>query len=173
MKSTLESVSSKKEAAVLKALQTVYFLVKSDISNNKYQEILEWLEFMGVAELANLSGGSNATYTSHHILEDFQDSIAQVITESINLKIANSPFITVLVDESTDITVLKKLCIYFQIMNTTTMAGETIFIENVQVAGGDAKTIHDEIVRVIKARNVDMHKVIGLGSDGAAVSIVL
>ena len=27
----------KKEAAVLKVLQTVYFLVKSDISNNKYQ----------------------------------------------------------------------------------------------------------------------------------------
>ena len=50
------------------------------------------------------------------------------------------------------------------------MAGETIFIENVQVAGIDAKTIHDEIVRVIKARNVDMHKVIGLDSDGAAVS---
>ena len=58
-------------------------------------------------------------------------------------------------------------------MNTTTMAGETIFIENVQVAGGDAKTIHDEIVRVIKARNVDMHKVIGLGSDGAAISRIL
>ena len=55
-------------------------------------------------------------------------------------------------------------------MNTRTMAGETIFIENVQVAGGDAKTIHDEIVRVIKARNIDMHKAIGLGSDGAAVS---
>ena len=43
MKSTLESVTSKKQAAVLKALQTVSFLVKYDISNNKYQEILEWL----------------------------------------------------------------------------------------------------------------------------------
>ena len=46
MKSTLQSVTSKNEAAVLKALQTVSFLVKSDKTNNKYQEILEWLEFI-------------------------------------------------------------------------------------------------------------------------------
>ena len=86
----------------------MYFLVKSDISNNKYQEILQRLEIEGLAELVNFIGGSNATYTSYNILEGFQDTIAQVITH-INLKSTSSPIITNLVDESKDITVLKTL----------------------------------------------------------------
>ena len=64
---------------------------------------MQWLEFMGVAELVNFIGGSNATY----ILEGFQDTIAQVITQYINLKSTSSPFITNLVDESKEITVQK------------------------------------------------------------------
>jgi hypothetical protein len=81
MQRTLASALSKKEEAVLKAMQTVYFQAKTDVANNKYQDTLEWLEFMSVAELANLASGKNCTYTSHHIMEDFQDSIAIVVSK--------------------------------------------------------------------------------------------
>jgi hypothetical protein len=48
-----------------------------------------------------------------------------------------------------------------------TMCGETVFIENVQVSGGDAEVIHCAIKRMLSER-----KVIGLGSDGASVSTI-
>lgn len=53
-KRTLASALSEKGEAALKAVQTVYFYAKTVVANNTYQEISEWLEFMIVAELANL-----------------------------------------------------------------------------------------------------------------------
>lgn len=170
MKKTLTAAQSSKEQSVIKALQTVYYMAKTDIANNKYQETLEWLAFMGVEDLAHIGSGKNATYTSHHILEDMQKSITSVITEGINEKIQESPFITFLVDESTDIAVLKKLCIYIRILNINTMSAETIFLENIEVAAADATSIYNEITSVMAQRNIEMRKVIGLGSDGASVS---
>ena len=116
-KRTLANALSEKEEAALKAVQTVYFYAKTVVANNTYQEISEWLEFMIVAELANLDSGKNCTFTTHLITENFQNSIA----ERTNKRLQESPFITVLVDENTDITVMKKLCFYIGIINTDTM----------------------------------------------------
>lgn len=106
-------------------------------------------------------------------MEDFQDAIANVITGSIDKRIKDNPFITILVAESTDIAVHKKLCIYARLLNKTTMSGETVFVQNVQVASGDATTIHREIMQVMAQHNTDKRKIIGLGSDGASVSNIL
>jgi len=170
MVKTIATALSQKEQSVIKALQTVYYMAKTDVANHKYQETLEWLEYMGIAELSHISSGKNATYTSHHIMEEMQDAIAKVITKQIDERITNSPFVTILVDESTDITINKKLCVYARLLNTSTMAGETVFLQNVQLASGDATAIHGEIGRVMAEHQITKRKVIGLGSDGASVS---
>lgn len=170
MEKTIAAALSQKEQAVVKAMQTVYFMAKTDTANNKYQETLEWLEHMGIAELSHISSGK--IYIASHN-GGLPDAIANVITGSIDKRIKDNPFITILVDESTDIAVHKKLCIYARLLNKTTMSGETVFVQNVQVASGDATTTHQEIMQVMAQHNTDKRKIIGLGSDGASVSNIL
>ena len=83
MVKSIATALSQKEQLVIKALQTVYYMAKTDVANHKYHETLEWLEYMGIAELSHISSGKNATNMSHHIMEEMQDAIAKVITKKV------------------------------------------------------------------------------------------
>ena len=67
-------------------------------------------------------------------MEELQDAIANVITGRIDQRMTNSPFITILVGVGTDITINKKLCIDSRLSNKSTIAGETVVLQNVEVA---------------------------------------
>ena len=58
--------------------------------------------------------GENATYMSDQAAEDFQVACANVISKEIEKEIQQSRFLSVLVDESADISVNQKLvvCVY-------------------------------------------------------------
>ncbi len=125
------------------------------------------VSFLGVEILEKLNVGKNATYTSHHVLEDMQDAAADVIDEQLNHKLLYSPYVSVLADESTDLAVTKKLCIYARAL--VNFVPETLFIKNVEISDGTAVTIYKEIEKLLQEKNIILNKCIGLGSDGAAV----
>ncbi|XP_068708005.1 zinc finger protein 862-like [Montipora foliosa] len=98
-----------------------------------------------------------------------QDAIAEVIREKITKALQESPCISILVDESTDISVTKMLVIYARLVKLETFKPETRFVTNAHVADGTAATITESITKALNQRNVSLQKVTGLGSDGASV----
>ena len=73
-------------------------------------------------------------------------------------------------DETTDISVLKQMVIYRKYL---TDSGEvcTVFLKITDLFDGKAETIERALLDFCEAAEIDMRKVMGFGSDGAAVMI--
>ena len=97
-----------------------------------------------------------------------QTAIAESIKEKICQKIAESSYISLLLDESNDISVLKKLIVYIKVISKD-MKPQTIFLGNIQIADGKAHSIIEKIKQLLVEFNIPHSQVIGLRSDGAAV----
>lgn len=74
-----------------------------------------------------------------------------------------------LCDESTDISTVKQLVIYVRIIHDG--KPETHFLQLQEIANGTAETITSALLASCREYNIDISKVMGFGSDGAAVMI--
>ncbi|KAK1903512.1 Transmembrane protein C17orf113 [Dissostichus eleginoides] len=92
-----------------------------------------------------------------------EEAIAMTITSTIDDRIANSKYVGVIVDETTNITVEKMLITYLTLQHKG--EPETVFIGNYVISFGTATKIKD----VLSGRGVAMARIVGLGSDGANV----
>ena len=100
-----------KERAVHAAMKAVYWLCKEGIATQKYSSLLSLLELLNTPYVQELRCSENATYTSGIITNEMQDAIAEVIKEDITKEIQESPSISILAGESTDISVIIMLVI--------------------------------------------------------------
>ena len=171
MENLIKKHLSAEDVAIIHALRTVYFLAKQDIASHKYPDFIDFLILQGCEGLRPLTKSGNATYKSHGIVSDMQDSITSVIWKQIEKKLSDSDFISLMIDESCDITVMKKLCIYARLVKDC--VPETIFLQNVDIPDGTSATIVTKLSEVLSKLNVDVKKLVGFGSDGASVSQIL
>ena len=86
-------------------------------------------------------------------------------------KLHASPYISILIDESTDITVSKKLIIYVKYIFEG--RDKTSFLCNLEISNGTAAAIKEVIDRYFEKIGVPLSKIVGFGSDGAAVMLGL
>ena len=82
-------------------------------------------------------------------------------------QITDANYIGIICDESCDIAVFKKLCIYVRVVTDGKI--KVLFAQNMNVVDGKANTIVAAITEFLQSLEIPAHKVVGLGSDGAAV----
>ena len=119
-------------------------------------------------------GGSTAyanasPYTDKNIVSEMQGDLAAVWRERTLARIKNSPFIGLMVDESIDIAVQKKLVLYCKIVHLGEAKIE--FGANEEVKDGKANTIVTAILEFLQENDLEMRVVTGLGTDGAATML--
>ena len=155
------------EKAVLSALRTVYWLGKEYITTEKYRTLLNFLKLQGCKDLENLTAAKNATYDSVQSAKDFQSVIAESIQSEITEKLQKSSFVSVMTDESTDISVSKKLVIYAK-LTSDCIIPETHFLTNITIEEKLCTTscVAQKTKSVLAACGVSLHKVMSFGSDG-------
>ncbi|KAJ8300227.1 hypothetical protein KUTeg_021746 [Tegillarca granosa] len=170
MQSCATYALQQKSDSVISAMQTTYWLAKENIPSKKYESLLEFLEFKGV-DLNSMKVGSNASNKSRATVEEFQECISEVIESNVLTEVRKSPFISILCDESTDISNEKKLILYCRIINPDTFIASTHFVGNVTVEGSSctAEVLFNYIINFLSEKKIDISKVIGFGSDGAYV----
>ena len=96
-------------------------------------------------------------------------SIADTVHAALKKKVNESPFVTVLTDESTDITNHKRLVVYVQITDTESFQPSTHFVANKECLDTTGAGIVKYIQEVMSELDVPLIKVMSMGSDGAAV----
>ena len=99
---------------------------------------------------------------------EMQEAICNVLTENLVSNINHSPVYSIMLDESTDITVEKKLSICVRYVNKKGKA-ETTFLCNVPLADGCAHTIVSTVSEQFEGLGIDLSKCTSLATDGAAV----
>ena len=117
----IESSLKAKEKGVEVALKSIYWLANctEGISTHKYSSLLSFLEILDCPDVQELHCGANATYRTDVIANELQDSIAQVIREDIDKETEQSSCISILADESTDISVTQMLVVYMRLISST------------------------------------------------------
>ncbi len=114
---------------------------------------------------------SKTSYDSSYSALEFLEACNDVVAEEMEVKLAASPYVTVLADESTDIAVNKRLVIYAQLTNPSTMEASTEYVCNIQLGVGTGVAVAGAIFKEMEDRNVPPRKIMGLGSDGANVMV--
>ncbi|XP_060586448.1 uncharacterized protein LOC132742139, partial [Ruditapes philippinarum] len=167
---SFKSAFDKKKSSIISALRTVYWMCKEKIATLKYSSLLSLLKLQGCPDILTLHSGDNATYESERAAEEFQDALNHVIENDMKQKLASARAVSLMCDESDDVSVQKKLVIFARfIPECTDFQPETHFIENVTIDKGDAETVYQSLKSVVSEKGIDFSNVKFFGSDGAAV----
>lgn len=143
------------------SFRTAYFLAKEDLPNAKFVPLVELQRANGCSQL------QGNVYCHHQTVTEMQDCIAEVLENQALGDARNSPFVGVIIDETVNVTVNKKLIIFLRYVKD----GEacTTFCGNYTVNAGDAETVFEKVRDVLHEKGIDCRNVVGLGSDGASV----
>lgn len=106
-------------------------------------------------------------YTSGTSQGEMLEAINDIITEDVDNKLRDSKFIGIIVDESTDVSVHKKLAIYARVV----LKGkpQVLYLDCVNIEDGRAATIVKEVEFLCAQKGLDTARIISLSSDGASV----
>jgi len=105
--------------------------------------------------------------TSKSIQNDLIQCVQSVFTRSLLAELENAPFLTVIMDEATDISSHSQLAISFRYVNVKSGVIEEIFWKFVDVSSGrDAESLFKVAMDILGPW---LRKLVGLCFDGAAV----
>ena len=168
---TQKKMESKQDIAANLLLRTVHFLIKEDIPFVKFKSFLEYLHdvlvYLGHKDL-NLLKESQVNYDSSYTANEMLDCLSETVEDRLKTDLKNSPVVTALADESTDISNHKRLVIYTQIISED-MRPSTRFLTNIECDDASGKGIATSILQEFEKRGVQPSKIMSLGSDGASV----
>ncbi|KAL2095484.1 hypothetical protein ACEWY4_010203 [Coilia grayii] len=144
-------------------LKVVFHMAKHDLPSNYFVAQTELLQALKAPDFV----ASDGIYRHGDSVDDMEKALEDVVMEQLCEKLKNSDFIGLIIDETVNITVNKKLIIYLKLEIKGNV--ETCFLGNYDVDSGTARCIFDRIVSVLREMDIALSRVIGLGSDGASV----
>lgn len=156
--------------ATQKRLRIIYFLCKDMLALAKFNNLMELCELNGAFKgLPTILGNGGVTYTSHDFVNDAVEVLANCVRAKTLGMIAASPFVGVMIDEATDITVTSQLVVYYKLC----VNGEpkVVFAGAEKLIAGDGYTVASALRHRLKKDAVPIHKLVAFGSDGAGVML--
>lgn len=114
-----------------------------------------------------LKAGASSLYSSNSSFMEMTRCLAEVCREEMKIMIRDSPYIGIMVDESLDVAVTKKMVLFCKLIHNGQV--KALFSANIEVKDGKADTIYNAILQFLVDVGVNVTKVSGLGTDGANV----
>nr|XP_006823127.1 PREDICTED: uncharacterized protein LOC100368807 [Saccoglossus kowalevskii] len=117
--------------------------------------------------------GGNAHYTSERIIQELICVMSDIISRSIINDMKVSPVFSLLMDETTDVAVMKQLITYGKYLTFSgdTCEVKTAFINMDDLINGKAETIVESTEKFFEKTGLRFDQLSGLGSDGASVMV--
>lgn len=109
MSVTIQKSCSEKDATITKLLHTVYYIAKEKLAIKKYESMTEFMELVG-CDL----GPINNAYRSRKTADGLLSAISEAVDANVSEDIADSEFVSVSCDETTDISNTGKLILYIK-----------------------------------------------------------
>ena len=154
--------------AVVGAMKVVYWLAKEEVAHTtKYESLLDLAINLGCTYLKELHVADNAHYRSTQTVGEFLQTLLVQIECSLKA-LASSPYFSLMIDESTDIAVIKQLVLVGRYILPTDDA-TTTFLALDDLPDGKADTIESVILNVMKMKGLDVSGLRAFGSDGTPV----
>ncbi|CAG2192260.1 Fibrinogen C domain-containing protein 1-A,Fibrinogen C domain-containing protein 1,Fibrinogen C domain-containing protein 1-B,Angiopoietin-1,Fibrinogen-like protein A,Angiopoietin-4 [Mytilus edulis] len=163
----------KSEASVTAAMRNIYFMAQFNLSNHIFADFNKHCINQGCSDLIGLKVDKHTTYEHSNSIHDFQDAISTVIIEDIIKSVDNKPY-SIMIDESTDISVDQNLLIYIRFLNQSLGKFEPksclLGVRKLR-DGATADKITQEIFESLNDFNINISNMCGIATDGAAVMV--
>ena len=154
---------------IMKLLRSVYFLAKNCLPLTTTFDDMIQLQIENGDEVLKQhveSGPLNAQYTSNYSVVTLLDAIDTWLDKKLVSSLASSSYFSVLADECEDISTAEELSICCRWI--TNGKPEEHFVTLLHITATDSATISNAICSYLKSKNLDYHKLVGQGYDGAA-----
>ena len=102
---------------------------------------------------------------------EFAESINAVVQNETMCSIRNAPWHTLIIDESTDVTLHKMLVMYFKYREENDVSCKTVFGGIIQLKACTAHDLVKAITDFYSSHELDLQKMVMLTSDGASVML--
>ena len=158
--------SSLKSQRHIVQLCTVYCMAKNGISARNFEPLMK---------LQQVNGCTHADdyYKKPEIVCEMETVLSDQIEKSLLKNITNSPYIGLMLDETCDITVEKKLVIYCRYIKEGQVY--TAYVGNKRVTDCTAEGLKVALCDFLQSSGIltedDYSSLMGLGTDGAAVMV--
>ena len=149
-------------------LRTVYVMTKNNIAADNFIPIME-------LQAANGCSDCSVFYRKPEIVSEMEYVLAKCVEDNLIKEIndCQTPFVGLMLDETCDISVEKKLAVYVRYGNLETGSVDTSFLGNKRIVNCTAAGIKDALCDFLKEKHLvlgdDYSRIVGLGTDGAAV----
>jgi len=89
--------------------------------------------------------------------------------EAVQLKsLLNSLYYSLMVDETTDISIVKEMVLYTRFFDCNNGSVVTFFLKIMELRDGRAESIEDATLSYLRTNSIPLSRLVGFGSDGAA-----
>ena len=139
-----------------------------DDENSNFMELLNFrAETDKELEEHLANAPANARYTSHRIQNELIQICGDQIRDDKLAECRNAPYFSLIVDETTDISVKEQVSFVLLYLDKNGKRHEE-FVGFEETADTTGQTLYDLICKKLLEWNLDKEKVVGLGFDGAA-----
>lgn len=130
----------------------------------KYETLLAFVKHLGV----NIAIDN---YKSRRSLQDLLGSLADVVEEEVIQKLQSAPFYSIMIDETSTITLENTLIIYATYFDERSKRSHHAFLKLLQLCDRTSDGITKCILSYLKSKKLDIGKLIGFASDGASTML--
>ena len=135
-----------------------------------FKSLKELAICLGNSTLPRLAKAKNLNYESEMTMQEMVRAIHETVEEDIIKEAALSPHYSLIFDEATDVSVHKQLGLCIQHINPSgKVVARNLKLLELQQGKGDHIT--QAILQYISASQLDLQKMAGGASDGAAVMV--
>lgn len=156
--------------ALTTSMKVLYFLCMEEIPHTtKFEPLRQLMKDMVEDVLNFVDKDDNAKYTSERHVQDLVILFGDEIWDKHRQEILASPFYSVVVDETTDITTTLELIIYLRYICDG--KSKTVLATLISISDGKADAIKSAICKFLKENNIPLKNMVAFGSHGAAVMV--
>ena len=173
----------KDKVTVIQQMRCVYFVAKNYISFNIYPKLCHLVKLKDqitttpqvlalpkqIMDNTISTRSSYGTYANNNSGKMLERSIVNVIKQELMCEIKNSPFWSIMIDETTSIADEKHLAIVSKHMSYNVPVLR--FIGLIELEDCTASNIFEQILRFIQINELNLDKLIHFGSDGASMMV--
>ncbi|XP_070206187.1 uncharacterized protein C17orf113-like, partial [Littorina saxatilis] len=164
MKPVSEQAKQSENECLNAQIRTVLYMAQENIAASKFESLLNLQRENGCSSLS-----AGVTYKHHETVADMEEALLSVTKQELREKIDRSDYVGIVIDETLNCTLDKKLIVFARIVLDGTP--ETVFLGNYTIDNGTAECVYAKVREVLREWGIDEDhpRLAGLASDGASV----
>ncbi|XP_053395806.1 SCAN domain-containing protein 3-like [Mercenaria mercenaria] len=164
----VDNILTEEADTITAYMKCVYHQAKQELPKSAFKEHIDLADNFNVKFIKNKS--YEPLCTSNYSLNEFYQSISDVIWEDTYEAIIRSQKYGLIIDESTDIGNKKQLLAYIQHLDEDGV--KCALLDNMLITASQAnvETITCKIKDYLERKQIDISKMVGIGTDGASVT---